>query len=104
MDLPEPLLVRLIIERLHRTYDAFGFVFDDVLPFNRSGWTYLFLAEVSRISLGLDPTLQPGDINVLIVPSYNGVVRPEFIVAIEVKRLPLRTGALGKNVGRFGIT
>ncbi|HSI19036.1 MAG TPA: hypothetical protein VK980_14780, partial [Sphingomonas sp.] len=35
IDLPEPLLVRFVMERLRRTYDAFGFLFDTVLSGNR---------------------------------------------------------------------
>lgn len=104
IDLPEPSLVHFVLEKLERTYDAFGFLFDDVFRYDRKGWQYLFLAGVPRSMLGLDPRLQPGDIDVLIVPSRDGVIATEFIAGVEVKRLPLRNGVLGKNVDRYGVT
>lgn len=103
IDLREAELVRLVMLRLRRTYDAFGFVFDD-LPERSSSWNYVFLAEVPRAMLGLDPRLQPGDVDVLIVPEIAGRLATEYSAAIEVKRVSLREGVLGKNVGRYGIT
>lgn len=103
INVPEQALVRAVLEKLRRTYDAFGFVFDRVRP-DQGGWQYLFLCEVSRRSLGLDPRLQPGDFDIIIVPSAKGRLVTERAAAIEVKRLPLRAGVLGKNVGRYGIT
>jgi hypothetical protein len=104
IDLPEPMLVRALIEKIGRTYDAFGFVFDALPIDERQGWQYLFITEVQRKWIGLDPRLQPGDIDVLIVPSKDGVWLLDKIAAIEVKRLPLRTGKLGRNVDRYGVT
>jgi hypothetical protein len=104
IDLPEPALVRVLLEKIGRTYDAFGFVFDAISVAERQGWQYLFVTEVQRDWIGLDPRLQPGDIDVLIVPSKDGVWLLDKIAAVEVKRLPLRTGRLGRNVDRYGVT
>lgn len=103
INLAEPFLVRELLKKLRRTYDAFGFVFD-TLRRQRRGWHYTFITEVQRKWLGLDPRLQPGDIDVIIIPGCNGKILLEYTAAIEVKRLSLRSGIVGKNVGRYGGT
>lgn len=104
IDLHESRLVEIVIRSLDRLYDGFGFVFDEALRYDRKGLNYTFLTGVTRQQLGLDPRLQPGDVDVLIVPSRDGQLLLEFSAAIEVKRLALRNGKIGRNTDRYGIT
>lgn len=102
--LPEGCLVRYIVQEASTLYNFFNFVVEPALgPPPRSGWDYLFFAELPRPYLGLKPGL-PGDIDILIVPTFDGIPRAEFAAAIEVKRLALRGPNWSKNVDRYGIT
>ncbi len=97
-------LVYYIVQEASTLYNFFNFVVEPALgPPPRSGWDYLFFAELPRPYLGLKPGL-PGDIDVLIVPTFEGVPRAEFSAAIEVKRLALRGPNWSKNVDRYGVT
>ncbi len=102
--LPEQKLVRLIVQESSTLYWFFNFVVEPALgPPPRKGWDYLFFAELPRPHLGLRPGL-PGDIDILIVPTFGGVPQAEYCAAIEVKRLALRGPNWAKNVDRYGVT
>lgn len=100
LDLPEGQLVRFIVHEAGTLYTFFNFVVEPAIgPPPRRGWDYLFCAEIPHRDLGLKPG-QPGDIDILIIPKFNGVPRVEFAAAIEVKRLALRGPNWSKNVDR----
>ena len=104
INLPERHLVRYLIQEASTLYQFFNFVVEPALgPPPRNGWDYMFFAEVPRPDLGLRPGL-PGDIDVLIVPTFRGVPQADFSAAIEVKRLALRGPNWSKNVDRYGIS
>jgi len=104
LNFPEGQLVRFIIHEAGTLYTFFNFVVEPAIgPPPRRGWDYLFCTEIPRRDLGLRPG-QPGDIDVLIIPKFNGEPRVEFAAAIEVKRLALRGPNWSKNVDRYGIT
>lgn len=104
IDLSEQHLVRLIVQEASTLYWFLNFVVEPAIgPPPRDGWDYLFFAEVPRAYLGLRPGL-PGDIDILIVPTFRGVPHPEFSAAVEVKRLALRGPNWAKNVDRYGVS
>lgn len=96
--------MRFITNEASTLYPFFNFIIEPALgPPPRSGWDYLLFAEVERSWLGLGPG-QPGDIDVLIVPTWKQKPVVEKACAIEVKRLALRGPNWAKNVDRYGIT
>lgn len=105
IDLGERDLVWFILNEVSTLYEYFNFVVQPAIgPAPRKGWDYVFLAEVDRQLLGLRADGLPGDIDVLIVPTLNGQLRPDLCCAIEVKRLALRGPNWSKNVDRYGIS
>lgn len=104
INVPERELVQYILNEASTLYSFFNFVVEPAIgPPPRVGWDYLFFAEIERVDLGLPPG-QPGDIDVLIIPTKNGAIVPEYACAIEVKRLALRGPNWSKNVDRYGIS
>jgi hypothetical protein len=102
--LPERQLVRYVVQEASTLYSFFNFVVEPALgSWPRPGWDYLFFAELPRPDLGLKPGL-PGEIDILIVPTFEGKPRAEYSAAIEVKRLALRGPNWSKNVDRYGVT
>jgi hypothetical protein len=105
VDVPERELVRYILNEVSSLYNYFNFVVEPSIgPIPRPDWDFIFLAEVPRVWLGLAPRGQPGDIDVIIVPTWKGVPRPDLSCAVEVKRLALRGPNWTKNVDRYGAT
>ncbi|KAA9013442.1 MULTISPECIES: hypothetical protein [Sphingobium] len=104
LNAPERELVQYLCNESSSLYWFFNFVVEPAIgPPPRPGWDYIIFAEVPREDLGLKPG-QPGDIDILIIPTFHGQPRPEFAAAIEVKRLALRGPNWSKNVDRYGIT
>ena len=105
IDLPETALVRFILSEVGTLYEYFNFVVEPAIgPPPREGWDYIFLAEVKRHWLGLSREGLPGDVDVLIVPTFNNRLRVDLSCASEVKRLALRGPNWQKNVDRYGIS
>lgn len=105
IDLAERDLVRFILSEVGTLYEYFNFVVEPALgPPPRKGWDYIFLAEVDRQWLGLSRQGLPGDVDVLIVPTFEGRPRVDLCCAVEVKRLALRGPNWTKNVDRYGIS
>lgn len=103
IDMPERKLVRTILRHAH-LYQFFDFAVSEALGSHRQGWEYIFVTETRREWLGLESGRQPGDVDVLIYPVRDRKVHLDKVAAIEVKRLALRHGKLGRNVDRYGIT
>lgn len=105
IDLPERELVWFIINEVFSLYEFFNFVVEPAIgPPPRKGWDFIYLAEVKRHWLGLSQSGLPGDVDVLIVPTFNNCARLDLSCAIEVKRLALRGPNWQKNVDRYGIS
>jgi len=105
IDLPERDLVWFILNEVSTLYEYFNFVVEPAIgPPPRTGWDYIFLAEVDRQWLGLSREGLPGDIDVLIVPTFHGQPQVNLCCAIEVKRLALRGPNWFKNVDRYGVS
>jgi len=97
--------VWFILCEVSTLYEYFNFVVEPAIgPPPRIDWDYIFLAEVDRQWLGLNRDGLPGDIDVLIVPTFQGQPRVDLCCAIEVKRLALRGPNWSKNVDRYGIS
>jgi hypothetical protein len=104
IDLPEKQLVRYIIQEASTLYDFLNFVVEPAIgPPPRTGWNYLFFAEVPRKLFGFGPG-SPGDFDIVVVPTFDGRPQAEMTAAVEVKRLALRGPNWRKNVDRYGVT
>lgn len=104
LHVPERELVQYLLNESSSLYWYFDFIMEPAVgPIPRSGWDYLLFAEIPRADLGLKPG-QPGDIDVLIIPTLDGKPRPDLGAAIEVKRLALKGPNWQKNVDRYGIS
>lgn len=99
INLHEREIARAVLRHTH-LYQFFDFAVSESLGKIRSGWQQILLTEIERSWLGL----QPGDIDVVIIPYRDGRLHMDKVAAIEVRRLAAKLGKLGKNTEQYGIT
>lgn len=81
---------------------AFGFMEDAALGFRLDGWAIQCFLGLPREQLGLTATGKPGDIDVLLLPMFDGDRFPERAMANEAKRFMVPRARRGRSPDGFG--
>jgi len=68
-------------------------------PYNQAA---LVATNVARKKLGLNPNQKPGDIDILLLPTKDGIILREKFIAIEVKIIRQTLEKPSKNANSLG--
>jgi hypothetical protein len=105
--LEESQVIDLIIHRAKCTYGNLDFFWEVTnVPRNEEFTfdTYFLAKEIQRTELGFNKDQKPGDIDIIIIPSFKGKMYFEFSSAFEVKIVRPTNKNYRKNSTSLGTT
>jgi hypothetical protein len=101
-ELPENRLLRFIFGDVSTYINAFSFMESAALGLRHEQWTIECFLNVPRGDLGFDRSQKPGDIDVLLIPSFDGDRFAERSMAVEVKRFVVPRKNRGRGPSEYG--
>ena len=100
--MPEQKLLRFIFGDVSTYLNAFAFMEQAALGLRHSQWTIECFLSVPRSDLGLDAGRKPGDIDVLLIPTFDTDRFAERAMAVEVKRFVVPRSNRSRGPNEFG--
>lgn len=101
-EMSEETLLRFICGEVSTYLNAFSFMEEPALGLRRAEWTIDCYITLPRTELGLVPDKKPGDIDVLLVPTFDGDRFCERAMAIEAKRFVVPRCNRGRSPNEYG--
>lgn len=101
--LHEKALLQFIAKDLQHFSNAFSFMEMTALGGYLHDWTIECHLSVPSTELGLSTDTVPGDIDVLLIPTFDGDRFAERAMAIEAKRFTVPVANRGRSPSSFGL-
>lgn len=101
-ELSEKKLLRYIFGDVSTYLNAFSFMENAALGLRHAEWTIECFLNVPRVDLGFSDLQKPGDIDVLLIPSFDDDRFAERTMAVEAKRFVVPRSNRGRGPNEYG--